>query len=109
MAQKKIKRIVRTLTDEEKARHAKIREQVVKEYPPANKKKHQPVRTGIAAELRRARKARGLTYYAVAKRAGIPNSNTVKDVEYGRDAKLSNIEAIAKALGLKLEVVEASS
>ena len=42
----------------------------------------------------------------VAKRAGIPNSNTVKDVEYGRDAKLSNIEAIAKVLGLKLELVE---
>jgi hypothetical protein len=109
MAKKKIQRIVRKLTDEEKARHAEIREQVMEEFPPAKKKKHQPVRTGIAAELRKARKARGLTYYAVAKRAGIPNSNTVKDVEYGRDAKLSNIEAIANALGLKLEVVEASS
>jgi DNA-binding phage protein len=107
MAKKKIRRIVRELTDEEKARHAEMREQVMKEFPPAKKKKHQPVRTGIAAELRKARKARGLTYYAVAKRAGIPNSNTVKDVEYGRDAKLSNIEAIANALGLKLEVVEA--
>lgn len=109
MAKKKIRRIVRKLTDEEKARHAKIREQAMEEFPPAKKKKHQPVRTGIAAELRKARKARGLTYYAVAKRAGIPNSNTVKDVEFGRDAKLSNIEAIANALGLKLEIVEASS
>ena len=81
----------------------------MQEFPPAKKKKHQPVRTGIAAKLRRARKAQGLTYYAVAKRAGIPNSNTVKDVEFGRDAKLSNIEAIAEALGLKLEVVEVTS
>ena len=107
MANKKVKRISRRLTDEEKARHAKIREQVMKEFPPVKKKKHQPVRTGIPAALRKARKAQGLTYYAVAKEAGIPNSNTVKDVEYGRDAKLSNIEAIAKVLGLKLELVEA--
>jgi DNA-binding transcriptional regulator YiaG len=109
MAKESAKRSVRKLTDEEKSRHAEVRAQVMQEFPPAKKKKHQPVRTGIAAELRRARKAQQLTFYAVAKRAGIPNSNTVKDVEYGRDARLSNIEAIAAALGLKLEVVEASS
>ena len=107
MAKKKIKRVTRTLTSDQKARHKKIREQVMKEFPPAKKKKRQPVRSGIAAELRRARKSQGLTYYAVAKRAGIPNSNTVKDVEYGRDAKLSNIEAIANVLGMKLELVDA--
>ena len=106
MAKNEAGRITRRLTAEERSRHAEIREQVVKEFPPAKKKKHQPVRAGIAADLRRARKAQGLTYYAVAKQAGIPNSNTEKDVEYGRDAKLSNIEAIAKALGLKLELVE---
>lgn len=106
MAKKETGRITRKLTAEERARHAEIRDQVVKEFPPARTKKHQPVRKGIAADLRRARKAQGLTYYAVAKQAGIPNSNTVKDVEYGRDAKLSNIEAIAKVLGLKLELVE---
>jgi hypothetical protein len=104
----KVKRIVRPLTPEEKARHAQIRADVTKEFPPVERKKHQPLRTGIAARLRQARKAQGLTYYAVAKQAGIPNPNTVKDVEYGRDARLSNIEAIAKALGLKLELVEAS-
>ncbi len=103
----KVKRITRKLTDQEKARHAQIRQQVMQEFPPATKKRHQPVRSGIAAQLRKARKARRLTYYAVAKHAGIPNSNTVKDVEYGRDAKLSNIEAIAKVLGLKLELVDA--
>ena len=106
MAKKKITRVKRALTDDEKSRHVRIRDQVMKEFPPAKKKKHLPVRTGIAAELRKARKSQGLTYYAVAKQAGIPNSNTVKDVEYGRDAKLSNIEAIAKVLGMKLELVE---
>ena len=106
MAKKIPERITRKLTAEEKARHAMIREQIVQEFPPAQTTKHQPVQTGIAADLRKARKAQGLTYYAVAKRAGLPNSNTVKDVEYGRDAKLSNIEAIAKVLGLKLELVE---
>ena len=105
MAAKKLKRIYRRLTDEERAEHARIREQVKKEFPPAQKKR-QPVRAGIAAELRRARKTQELTYYAVAKQAGIPNPNTVKDVEYGRDAKLSSIQAIAKVLGLKLELVE---
>jgi len=45
----------------------------------------------------------------VAKRAGIPNSNTVRDIEYGRDVKLSNLESVAAALGLKLELVEAAT
>ena len=107
MAKDRLTRVSRSLTKEEKARHEKIREQVMKQHPAAKKKKHLPVRKGIAAQLRKARKSQGLTYYAVAKQAGIPNSNTVKDVEYGRDAQLSNIEAIANVLGMKLELVEA--
>jgi DNA-binding phage protein len=43
----------------------------------------------------------------VAKRAGVPNPNTVRDIEYGRDTKLSSVQAVAKALGLRLELVEA--
>ncbi len=107
MADNRTNRISRPLSREEQMRHAEIRRQVTQEFPPATQKKHRPVRSGIASELRKARKAQGLTYYAVAKLAGIPNSNTVKDIEYGRDAKLSNIEAIAKALGLKLQVLPA--
>ena len=42
----------------------------------------------------------------MAKLAGIPNPSTIRDMEYGRDAKLSNIEAVAGALGLTLELVE---
>jgi hypothetical protein len=46
-----------------------------------------------------------LTWYAVAKLAGIPNPNTVRDIEYGRDTKLSNVQSVAKVLGLRLELV----
>jgi transcriptional regulator with XRE-family HTH domain len=65
-----------------------------------------PIETGIGARIRAVREAKGLTWYAVAKLAEIPNPATVRDIEYGRDAKLSNIEAVATALGLKLELVE---
>ena len=52
------------------------------------------------------REAAGLSWYAVAKLAGISNPATIRDIEFGRDAKLSNIQAVATALGLKLELVE---
>jgi len=42
----------------------------------------------------------------VAKRAGIPNPSTVRDIEYGRDTKLSSLQAVAGALGLRLELVD---
>jgi len=42
----------------------------------------------------------------VAKEAGIPNPSTVRDIEYGRDTKLSSVQAVAQALGLRLELVE---
>jgi DNA-binding phage protein len=106
MTKSKVERIIRPLTADEKARHAQIREQVEQEFPPAEKKR-QPVSTGIAAALRQTRKTRGLTYEAVARAAGLPNGNTVKDVEYGRNTELAAVEAIARALGLKLELVEA--
>jgi len=106
MGKKKFKRIIRPATAEERKRHGEIRKKVMREYPPspgAGRKESPP---GIPAEIRRAREAKGLTWYAVAKLAGIPNPNTVRDIEYGRDAQLSNVQAVAKALGLRLELVE---
>lgn len=94
----------RRLTAEEAARVKSLREAAQADFPPAKKQRPRLPTSGIAAELRRARKAKGLTWYAVAKQAGIPNPNTVRDIERGADAKLSNLEAIAKVLGLKLEV-----
>ena len=78
----------------------------MQEFPPslgAGRKDSPP---GIPAEIRRAREAKGLTWYALAKLAGIPNPNTVRDIEYGRDAQLSNVQGVANALGLRLELVE---
>jgi hypothetical protein len=82
-----------------------IREKVRKEFPPRDPPRLAPATSGIAATIRAAREAQGLTWYAVAKRAGIPNPSTVRDIEYGRDTKLSSVQAVAESLGLRLELV----
>jgi DNA-binding phage protein len=51
----------------------------------------------------------GLSWYNLARQAGIADAGIVRDIECGRDAKLSDVEAIAKVLGLKLELVAAES
>jgi ribosome-binding protein aMBF1 (putative translation factor) len=94
-----------TFSDEEKRQYQKIREQVMDEFPPV-KQSRKPSPPGIPSQIRAAREARGLTWYALAKQAGIPNSNTIRDIEEGRDVKLTNLQAIAKALGLSVELVE---
>lgn len=91
---------------EERERLQAIREKVRKEFLPRNPPRLRLVTEGIGAAIRAARETQGLTWYAVAKRAGVPNPNTVRDIEYGRDTKLSSVQAIAEALGLRLELVE---
>lgn len=105
---KKIQRIRRTtpIERDEIERLNEIREKVRQEFPPTERAKLQPATSGIGARLRAARESQGLTWYAVAKLAGIPSPSTVRDIEYGRDTKLSNVEALADALGLRLDVVE---
>jgi hypothetical protein len=102
---KKFKRIIRPATAEERSRHEEIRRQVMEEFPPAAGSGRPAAPAGLPAQIRAAREAKGLTWYAVAKLAGIANPNTVRDIEYGRDAKLSNVAAVAKALHLRLELV----
>jgi hypothetical protein len=109
MAKKGIRRIVRPATAEEKRRHASIRKKVMKEFPPAAGAGRKPSPPGIPSQIRAAREARGLTWYAAAKAAGIPNPNTVRDIEYGRDATLASVQALATSLGLKLELVAPGS
>lgn len=106
MAKKEFKRVVRPATSEERTRHAEIRKNVMAEFPPAEGVGRRASPPGIPAQIRAAREVKGLTWYAVAKLAGISNPNTVRDLEYGLDAKLSNVKAVAKALGLRLELVE---
>lgn len=106
MAEKKFKRIERAATAEERKHHAAIRQAVMQEFPPAEGSGCRESPPGIPARIRQAREARGLTWYALAKLAGIPNANTVRDIEYGRDAQLSTVQAVAHALGLRLGLTE---
>ena len=110
MAKKQITRRIRRRgpeSREEQRRLGAIREEVRKEFPPRDPPRLRPATEGVAAQIRAAREAQNLTWYAVAKRAGIPNPSTVRDIEYGRDTKLSSLQAVAEALGLRLELVEA--
>jgi len=109
MAKKQIARRIRRRgpqSREEQERLNAIRQRVREEFPPRDPPRLQPATEGVAAQIRAAREAQGLTWYAVAKRAGIPNPSTVRDIEYGRDTKLSSLQAVAGALGLRLELVE---
>ena len=102
----KLKHVNRRLTDEERARHAQIIAAALKDIPPkagASRKLSPP---GIPAKIRQARTVRGLTWYALAKAARIPNQATIRDIEQGRDVKFSSLQAVADALGLELELVE---
>ena len=101
---KKFKRVTKPETASDRRRRDIVREQVKKEFPPKSPQRKSAV--GIGVIFRKAREAQGLTWYAVAQAAGIPNSGTVRAIEEGQDAKLSSLEAIAKVLGLKLEVTE---
>ncbi len=106
MADKEFKRIERPATPEERERHAAIRRKIEEEFPPTQDAGRAASPPGIPSQIRHAREARGLTWYALAKLAGIPNANTVRDIEYGRDAQVSTVQAVARALGLRLELVE---
>jgi hypothetical protein len=37
--------------------------------------------------------------------AGIPNQATIRAIEQGKDVRLSNVELVARALGITLELV----
>jgi DNA-binding XRE family transcriptional regulator len=106
MSNKHLKHVNRRLTDEERDRHAQIRAAAMRDIPPKEGAGRQASPPGIPAKIRQAREARGLTWYALAKEAGIPNQATIRDIERGKDVKLSNLQAVAAALGLTLDVVE---
>jgi ribosome-binding protein aMBF1 (putative translation factor) len=103
-----LKHVNRRLTDEERARHAQIREAAMKDTPPKQERNRKPSPPGIPSQIRHAREQQGLTWYSLAKQAGIPNQATIRDIERGKDVHLSNLQAVVNTLGLKLELVEAS-
>ncbi len=106
MAKRKLKHVNRRLTEEERARHARTREAAMKEIPPKPGGRRKPSPPGIPAQIQQARESQGLTWYALSKRAAIPNQATIRDIEQGKDVKLPNLQAVASALGLELELVE---
>ena len=103
---KKLQHINRQLTTEERERLAKVREAAKKDFPPKVVERRSPP-PGIPAVIRAAREAQGLTWYALAQLACIPNQATIRDIEQGKDVRLSNLQAVAKALNLELELVPA--
>jgi DNA-binding XRE family transcriptional regulator len=106
MKKAKLKHINRKLTDAERARHAEIIATAMKDIPPKPSSGRKPSPAGIPTRIRQAREARGWTWYALAKAAGIPNQGTIRDIEQGKDVKFSNLQSVAAALGLSLELVE---
>ena len=101
------KRVFRTapLTPEEAAQQRLARQQAEADFPP-DPERPQPASSGIGAQVRAAREARQLTWYSLATLANIPDPAVIRDIEYGRDAQLSHVKAVAAALGLSLELVE---
>ncbi len=106
MTKGKLKQVIRRLTDEERARHVEIRKAATKDIPPKSTAGRKPSPPGIPTKIRRAREAQGLTWHALAKAAGIPNQATIRDIEQGKDVKFFHLQAVASALGLKLDLVE---
>lgn len=107
MAKGKLEHVNRRLTDEERSRAARARASATQEFPPKKSSGRKPSPPGIPLRIRQAREAQGLTWYALAQRAGIPNQATIRDIELGKDVKLSNLQAVAAALGLEIELVAA--
>ena len=108
MAKKAFKRILRPATASERTRHAAVRAQVMQEFPPAADSGRKASPPGIPARIRAAREAQQLTWQALAQLAGLPSARVVRAIEYGQDTPLSQLHAVAKALGLRLELVEES-
>ena len=103
MPAKRLKTIHRRMTGAERKRDAEIIAAIEREFPPKTAPKS--AAPGLGAAIRAAREAQGLTWYALAQRAGVPNQATIRDIELGKDVKVSNLRAVAQALGLELELV----
>jgi helix-turn-helix protein len=106
MSKRKLQHVNRRLTDAERARNAVVIAAAIKDIPPKSGSGRKPSQAGIPLRIRQAREARELTWYALAKAARIPNQATIRDIELGKDVKFSNLQAVAEALGLSLELVE---
>jgi len=96
-----VKRVVRTtrVNEEEALRLNEIRRQAMEDFPPVESP------SGIPSRIRAARRAKKLTWHAVAHAAGISDPSIVRDIELGHDTHVSDLEAVARVLDLRLDLV----
>lgn len=106
MSEKKPIRINRPLTEEERSPPPAVREEALRDFPPTKETAKHPSPSDIPTKIREAREARQLTWDTLAERAGVADQATIREIEQGKDVKLSDLERVAGALGLKLELVE---
>lgn len=101
---KELQHINRRLTDEERRLAEEIREGAIKDFPPKQVAEPMPA-AGIPQRIQSARQARGHTRYELGRLSNVP-STVVRAIEQGDDVPLSQLQAVAEALGLTIEVVE---
>lgn len=101
----KFTRISRRLTVAQKEQYDEIRRQAKVDFPPLEPARAASEKGQIALAIREARKAQGLTFEELAQRSGVGDADAVRDIEYGADARLSDVAALAHSLGLRLELV----
>ena len=119
MAKERGKRIYRKATDEERARHAQVREQIAGELPDIRqrarerlallKKEGTPLRQVLAA-LRAERERQGLSLADINQRTGI-DRGALSRLENNEDANptLSTLERYAEAVGKQMVVLLSDS
>ncbi len=119
MAEKRGKRIYREATAEERARHAKIREQVAAELPDIKKrakerltllkKEGTPLRQVLGA-LRAERERQGLSLADINERTGIDRASLSR-LENNENANptLATLERYAEAVGKQVVVLLSES
>ena len=119
MAKKRAQRIYRKATDEERQRHAKIREQIAEELPEIRKrararlellkKEGTPLRQLLAA-LRAERERQGLSLADINERTGIDRA-ALSRLENNEDANptLNTLERYAEAVGKQMVVLLSDS
>ncbi len=115
MARKRGKRVYRKATEEERARHAKIREQIADELPEIKKRARQrlallkkegtPLRQVLTA-LRAERERQGLSLSDINERTGIDRA-ALSRLENNEDANptLATLERYADAVGKQMVVL----
>jgi DNA-binding XRE family transcriptional regulator len=115
MAEQRGQRVYREATDEERARHAKIREQIAEELPDIKRRARErlalirkegtPLRQALAA-LRAERERQGLSLADMNARTGIDRA-ALSRLENNGDSNptLATLERYAEALGKQIVVL----